>query len=128
MEKKITCLLPFSSRDASGPTIKSLESTGLVPDIRQSENITSGETLKKLADSVTTDYILVYTKQFTLDPGSHALERLMQVCESTGAGMVYSDYYQNKEGVLSAHPVIDYQEGSLRDDFDFGSLMLYRTA
>ncbi len=53
---------------------------------------------------------------------------MMQVCESTGAGMVYSDYFENKDGKLSAHPVIDYQEGSLRDDFNFGSVVLYRTS
>jgi hypothetical protein len=50
---------------------------------------------------------------------------MMQVCEASGAGMVYSDYYENRDGRLSPHPVIDYQEGSLRDDFNFGSLMLF---
>ena len=53
---------------------------------------------------------------------------MMKVCEDTGAGMVYSGYFEKKNDVLSAHPVIDYQEGSLRDDFNFGSLILYKTS
>jgi hypothetical protein len=52
---------------------------------------------------------------------------MMQVCELTSAGMVYSDYFEKKENKLTAHPLIDYQEGSLRDDFNFGSVALYRT-
>ena len=44
------------------------------------------------------------------------------------SGMVYSDYWAIRNGVKSNHPVIDYQEGSLRDDFNFGSPLLYRTA
>ena len=51
----------------------------------------------------------------------------MQVSQSSGAGIVYSDYFEQKNGVVKPHPVIEYQDGSLRDDFDFGSLMLFRT-
>jgi hypothetical protein len=51
---------------------------------------------------------------------------MMQICEDTGAGMVYSDYFENKNNRLSPHPVIDYQEGSLRDDFNFGSVILFK--
>jgi hypothetical protein len=71
-------------------------------------------------------YVLLYLKPFSLDLGRFAIDRMIQVCEDTGAGLVYSDYYENKEGSLSPHPVTDYQEGSLRDDFNFGSLLLYR--
>ena len=82
--------------------------------------------LKKMADAADTVYVLIYTKTFPLDLGKFALQRMMQVCDDTGAGFVYSDYYENREGKLSPYPVIDYQEGSLRDDFNFGSVMLYR--
>ena len=40
---------------------------------------------------------------------------------------MYADYYEEKEGALTANPVIAYQEGSLRDDFNFGPAQLYRT-
>ncbi len=49
----------------------------------------------------------------------------MQICDDTGAGMVYSDYLEKKDDVMSPHPVIDYQVGSLRDDFNLGSVILY---
>jgi len=56
--------------------------------------------------------------------GQNAEKRLVRVAEDTGAALVYSDYYKEEAGKLVAHPVIDYQGGSLRDDFDFGSVML----
>ncbi len=128
MDKRITCLISYSGEEQADQTIRSFESSGLVAEIIKSETITSSAALKKLAESVSTDYVLIYTKQFALDPGRFAFDRMIQVCEQTGAGMVYSDYYENREGRLAAHPVIDYQEGSLRDDFNFGSVTLYRTS
>ena len=50
-----------------------------------------------------------------------ALERMMRILEDSGAAMVYADHYQLKGGQQTIAPVIDYQQGSLRDDFDFGS-------
>jgi hypothetical protein len=41
--------------------------------------------------------------------------------------MVYSDYYDVLDGKNTPHPVIDYQMGSLRDDFDFGGITMYAT-
>lgn len=58
----------------------------------------------------------------------YALERFVAIADDTRSGMVYSDYYEKKEGKLNPHPVIDYQKGSLRDDFNFGSLLLYRSS
>lgn len=84
-------------------------------------------TLKSLAQHLSSPYLLLYTKPLPLRPGPWAIERMRQVAEDTGAGMVYSDYYAMKEGVLQANPVIDYQKGSLRDDFNFGSLLLFRS-
>ena len=48
------------------------------------------------------------------------------MAESTQAALVYSDYYKVIDGVLTPHPVIDYQTGSIRDDFDFGSVLAIR--
>ena len=41
--------------------------------------------------------------------------------------MVYADHYKTIKGERTPHPVIDYQLGSVRDDFDFGSLLMFRT-
>ena len=70
-------------------------------------------------------YSLIYTKDSTLELGQFALERFYRIAEDTQAGLVYSDYYEIKDGVRSNYPVIDYQEGSLRDDFNFGSVLFY---
>ena len=94
----------------------------------KSDGFASTASVKMMAESANTEYILIYTKTFPLDLGKFALKRMMQVCENTNAGMVYSDYFENKNNQLSPHPVIDYQEGSLRDDFNFGSVILYKTS
>lgn len=84
--------------------------------------------LRKIAELSTGKFTLFYTKAFPLQPGPWAIGRLVQAAEDTGAGMVYSDYYALKEGKLQSNPVIDYQDGSLRDDFNFGSVMVFETA
>jgi len=147
MEKKITCFLPLSDHEAVQYNVSSLKASGAVakivivaakdavenfpdPDVLflETEGFTATASLRKMSGLVDTDFVLIYTKSFPLDPGRFALKRMIQVCENTGAGMVYSDYFENKNGQLSPHPVIDYQEGSLRDDFNFGSVMLYRAS
>ncbi len=69
----------------------------------------------------------MYTKTMPLQLGAFALQRMQQVAEYSVSGLVYADYYALKEGVLMPNPVIEYQDGSLRDDFNFGSLLLFET-
>jgi hypothetical protein len=83
------------------------------------------ETVALIAQKSDTEYSLIYTKDSALELGQFALERFLAIAEDTQAGLVYSDYYEIKNGVRTAHPVIDYQEGSLRDDFNFGSVLFY---
>jgi hypothetical protein len=59
--------------------------------------------------------------------GQSALERVVRVAADANAALMYSDHYTIENGVRCAHPVIDYQLGSLRDDFDFGALLLIKT-
>ena len=70
---------------------------------------------------------MLYTKETTLEMGMFALERMIHILEDSSAGMVYADHYQIADGKQSNAPVIDYQFGSLRDDFNFGSLLLFNT-
>ena len=88
----------------------------------------SSETIKSLAKSATADYVLLITGDRSVMPGEYCLERFVQVADNTGAALVYSDYYETENGKTVIHPVIDYQEGSLRDDFDFGDLLLINSA
>lgn len=144
MKKKITCYLPFKDSENTQKTVESLQQSKLVDKIYlltkddiQSDIIGCGkievtemyssETLKKIAKHSETEYTLIYTKDDQLKLGQFALERFCQVADETCAGMVYSDYYEIKNKQRIAHPVIDYQLGSLRDDFNFGGLMLYST-
>lgn len=88
---------------------------------------TSTATIKRIAAaSEGADYVLLLTKITPVNLGQFAIERMLGIAEATEAVKVYSDYYEMKDGKLAAHPVIDYQEGSLRDDFDFGPLVLYK--
>jgi hypothetical protein len=91
-------------------------------------NLYSTKELKKLLNGVKQDFFVLYTKAELPVLGEHALERLMQVAEDSGAGMVYSNYQEIVGGVRKNHPVNDYQIGSVRDDFDFGPLLLIRTS
>ena len=83
--------------------------------------------LREIASDVKTPYTLLYTKDTELKWVNWGQERLLQIAEDTGAAMVYSDRFCFLGGQLVEAPVIDYQQGSLRDDFDFGGVQLYRT-
>lgn len=89
------------------------------------DTLQSTETIKKIAQKSSVDYTLIYQKSTVLKLGYFALERMLKIADDTQAGMVYADYYAMTDGEKKNHPVIDYQEGSLRDDFNFGSLMVY---
>jgi hypothetical protein len=97
-------------------------------ELSEIQSMQTTAAVKMMATAASTEYILVYTKPFPLKLGEHSVQRMLQVADDTGAGMIYSDYYEIKKGVTVAHPVIDYQQGSLRDDFNFGSLMLIRAS
>ena len=83
--------------------------------------------LREIASDVKTEFTLLYTKDTELKWVNWGQERLLQIAQDTGAAMVYSDRFCFLGGKLVEAPVIDYQQGSLRDDFDFGGVQLYRT-
>ena len=84
--------------------------------------------MKTIAEKTDAEYTLLYTKETTLELGMFALERMMHIAEDSDAGMVYADHYQIADGKQTNAPVIDYQFGSLRDDFNFGSVLLFNTS
>ena len=87
----------------------------------------SGQAWNDMIDRVATDYLL-YVAPGEVQLALRAPERLLAVALDTGAGIVYADYAQLEGDVIREHPVCDYQEGSIRDDFDFGPLILIETA
>ena len=89
--------------------------------------INTSEGIRRICSMADTDFVLLYTKPYPLNLGYKAIERMADYLTPECAGMAYADHYIMKEGVCAPHPVIDYQEGSVRDDFDFGSLIMFRT-
>ena len=89
--------------------------------------INTSEGIRRICSLADTDFVLLYTKPYPLNLGYKAIERMADYLTPECAGMAYADHYIMKEGVCAPHPVIDYQEGSVRDDFDFGSLIMFRT-
>ena len=141
---KITCFIPFGTQEETLATIQELRKSELVsqivvvcsPDqtclmdeveVLKSGPMTSGKTVRQMATLANTRYTLIYTRQSSLQLGQKALERFAQIADDTQSGMVFSNYLSVKNGRVENHPVIDYQEGSLRDDFNFGSVLFYRT-
>ena len=90
------------------------------------------ETLRSIAEELSQKYVLLYTKNYPLEMGMYALERMLAVAEDTGADMVYADHrkciiLEDGTRKISQHPLIDCQKGALRDDFDFGSVLVFRS-
>lgn len=144
--KNINCFVPCNDIEQTQQTISTLQYSESVNKIfllvnEDNKNITaegcqtivveslySTFTVKKIASLSDSPYTLIYTKYTPLQLGQYALERFYSIAQSTRASLVYSDYYQLKNDVRTALPLIDYQEGSLRDDFNFGSLLFYNTS
>lgn len=144
MKKKINCFIPYRTYAEAKQTVEGLSQTRLVSEIyllttdvhalpvpgcelRHIKLLGETATVRAIAAHSDADYSLVYTRYTTWQPGLFALERMVQIAEDSGAGMVYADHYRVTGTGRVPHPVIDYQEGSLRDDFDFGPLLLYRS-
>ncbi|MDP3149423.1 MAG: glycosyltransferase family 2 protein [Ignavibacteria bacterium] len=145
MSKKITLFLPYNGYGYTQKTVASFLSSGQVeeiyllttnkdvPEIENCkilfvENLLSAATMKEMIARSATEFTCFVKQDTLLELGQFALERFIAVAESTSAGLVYSDYYEIKNNVREPHPTIEYQEGSLRDDFNFGYLYLFDTA
>jgi Glycosyl transferase family 2 len=142
MPAQIAAFLPFNGYDHTKKTIKEILKTGCVgkiylisqenlesPDknceVVVTNNFFSSQTINIIKEKTQTDFALLLTEDAALDLGQFALDRFLSAAEDTGAGLVYSDYYEIKKEERSLHPVIDYQSGSVRDDFSFGPLILF---
>lgn len=142
MKPTIHCFVPFADEAQVKATIEALKQSDLVTkitllateateapvlgcDFIVNEGLNASSTMKKIAEAATADYILLYTKYNKLVPGYFALERFARLAEDSQAGMLYSDSYTVIDGKKSNAPVIDYQFGSLRDDFNFGSVLFF---
>ena len=141
--KKINAFILFSEPQFAKQTVEELKKSPLIHKIYlltpseiaetiegckniEIDSLQSSETVRKIAGKSNAEYSLIYTKSTVLKLGYFALERMVKIADDSRSGLVYADYYEIKEGAKQNHPVIDYQEGSLRDDFNFGSLLIYK--
>ena len=129
MTKLIDCLLPQGNAEETRRNVEELKSYDTVATVNVVEgNIKASATLKDIANKATAPYTLLYLKSQFIKLGYLALDRMITLGDITEAGMIYADHYNlAADGTRSDAPVIDYQMGSLRDDFNFGSVILFRT-
>ena len=128
---KIDCFIPWTSDEQAAQTLNELRRDPSVNAIHLLREGSAGQTrtLRFIAQQATAPYILLYTKYDTLRLGYHALTRWLTIAEDSGATLLYADHYTlTPDGKLSAMPLIDCQLGSVRDDFQMGSLLLIRTS
>ncbi len=83
---------------------------------------------KEIAQRATADYVAIFASPYSLAPGYNCLPRMARIAADSGAAMVYSDYrVTTLSGETKQVPTIDCFKGSLRDDFDFGPLVMIDT-
>ncbi len=140
--RTINCFIPFLNAEQVKTTIAGLKACELVNKIYllagadsegtvegcekiEIKGLNSSDTMKKIAAKADADYVMLYTKHNTLEFGMFAIERMLHIADDSAAGMVYADHYNVVGETRNNAPVIDYQKGSLRDDFNFGSVLLF---
>jgi len=140
--KPLTVAIPYSPGPFFGKTLLSLKTSALVerivivsqdpvqlkmPKCRvlAAGPLSSHKTLHLILDGIQTKYLLLLpeTKQISIDP--KALDRFLEEAEATKASLVYSDFYEEDDHEKIFHPLNDYQLGSICDNFDFGSVILF---
>jgi len=139
---KINCFIPQGEPQQLKETIESLRKSTLIGrifllsnqkedekdldvEILRIQDIWSTDTVRKIASFSNTEYSLIYTKNARLQMGTFGMERMSQIASDSSAAMVYADHYQVIDGLKRNNPLIFYQEGSLRGDFNFGSVLLF---
>ena len=145
MRRQIDVFLPFHEgvavlvgQMAASVAVRSItlltdQAVGEVPSpcqVLPLASLRQSESLRRVAQHSKADYVALITKGTPLQMGEGALERMLRVATDSGAAMVYADYMEQKEvegkTITERHPTIDYQLGSVRDDFNFGSLLMVR--
>lgn len=131
----IECFVPSMAGEDISVTVESFSRsesfTGVT--VLSGVSLRSTETLRSIAEAVSHKFVLIYTKDKPLEMGMFALDRILSIAEDTKADMLYADHYTSAVGEDGAerrfrHPLIDCQKGALRDDFDFGSVLVFRAS
>lgn len=138
----LTVVMPYSSSTFFTKMLSELIKSGLFDSIQivcdrpvefhlprcycfVADSLLSGQTLNEILAGIKTGYLLLLhdARHVSFEP--EAIDRLIGTAGSSGAGLVYSDFYDETGETRAVHPLNDYQLGSVRDDFDFGAIMLF---
>lgn len=142
--RSINCFIPYEEAAQVTQTIQNLKKSTLVDkiylvattqlpavegcEVIETKSLKSTDAIQKIAAKADADYTMIYTKTTTLKWVNYSIERMVAIAEDSNAAMTYSDHFKEAGNIRQEAPVIGYQMGSLRDDFDFGSVLLYRTS
>ena len=130
MANRIDCFIPWQSDEQVKGTLDELLADENVKEVNflREEGIGSTKTIRFIAETATAPYTLLYCKYDALQLGYHALTRLLTIAEDSQALMLFSDHYTlTPNGERRSMPLISCQLGSVRDDFQMGSVLLFRT-
>ncbi len=142
MSFPFTLFVPYNGNMKTWESFNSLRTSNLIEElylitaesteapkssqVLVSDSVLSTKTLKAISDETDSEYMLILLKPEEVDFGRFSLNRFFEVAEQTGAGLLYSDFYRLENNSLSPNHLIDYQVGSIRDDFDFGEVVVIR--
>jgi hypothetical protein len=140
MSQPISAFVPFTGNDFTRGTVAGLRQSGRVERIYllateqsasidgarviQVDSLHASDTMKAIAAHAAAPLSLLIVQDTAIELGQFALDRFVDVARSTGATMLYSDYFDRRGGQRTPHPLTDYQLGSIRDDFNFGSMLM----
>jgi len=142
MKPSLVAFLAYRGRAATQETVRQLQASPLVRKIFllagdrgvealpgttlvRVDSMRSSRTLRAIVSRAGNGHVMLITQDTPVLFGPFAIDRFCTVADATGAGMVYSDRYDQRLNVRTPHPVIEYQSGSIRDDFDFGPVMVF---
>ena len=148
MREKIDCFLPCNDLESARNVVAQIKGSktiqhicllvnedlgeldGALCDCEQIvvNDLTSSATIAAIAENAKADYALLQIRPREIQMAKGTLDRMLRIATDSDAAMIYADHNDLIDGKLQPHPVIDYQIGSIRDDFDLGSLILVKTS
>jgi hypothetical protein len=146
MSKPLTAFVPFGGHQFTRNTVDQLRASGLVEKVfLLSTSDTAGgiegcetlivdsllgsQSMTQIARHAKTELAMLIVHDAPIEFGQFAIDRFVAVASSAeDSGIVYSDYWDLRSGKRVAHPTTEYQLGSIRDDFNFGSVLVFNTA
>ena len=137
----LNAFVPYSGNEFTRATVEQIRRSGLVDKIfllavtsetniagcqtLEVDSVSSSRTIKMMLKNAAGGHALLIIHDTPIEIAMWGIHRMHQVLDSTGAAMVYGDYYDtNKQAKRTPHPTSDYQLGSIRDDFNFGSMVM----